>query len=188
MPRMDEDWDSCTCHLVSYRIDIFYLLDGSSKSTRIITYFQAREHEKWLTIFFTRYFSSPSVCHKNLRFCWKLLWTIIYSLELEKLIITFFRKKWKNVNLLQPIYIKKYIDIHWYIQHLYIYINISIYRTQYIDILNTIYWYFQYIDTSLPSLAVPSCKYSFRLRKFLHLEKFRRNYGKSRWKNSNKNL
>ncbi len=83
-------------HLVSHRIDIFYLLDGTSKLTRIITYFQTRKHEKVITIFITRYFPSPSVCHKNLKFCWKLLQTIIYSLELEKLIITFFQGKKMN--------------------------------------------------------------------------------------------
>ncbi len=84
---------SCTCHLISHRIDIFYLLDGLSKLTRIITYFQTHEHEKLMTTFFTGYFPFPSFCHKNLRFRWKLLWTIIYSLELEKLIITFFGRK-----------------------------------------------------------------------------------------------
>ncbi len=119
--------------MVSHRIAIFYLLDGLSKLTRIITYFQTGEHEKLITTFFSAYFPSPSVCHKNLRFYLKLLRTIIYSQELKKLIITFFQeKKWKNVNLLQLIYIEKYIDIHRYIVHLYIYI--SIYRTQYIDI------------------------------------------------------
>ncbi len=116
-------------------------LDSSSKMTRIITYFQISKHEKLITTFFTWYFPSPSICHENLRFRWKLLQTIIYSLKLEKLIITFFReKKWKHVNLLQPIYIEKYIDIHGYIVHLYIDINISIYR------------YFQYTAISLPSL------------------------------------
>ncbi len=43
--------------------------------------------------FFPGYFPSPSVCHKNSRFYWKLLCAIIHSLELEKLIITFFKKK-----------------------------------------------------------------------------------------------
>ncbi len=84
---------SRTCNLVSYQIDIFYRLDSLSKLTQIITYFQTREHEKLITTFFTGYFPSPSVSHKNLRFCWKLLRIIIYSLELEKLIITFFREK-----------------------------------------------------------------------------------------------
>ncbi len=41
------------------------------------------------------------------------------------------------MNLLQPIYIEKYIDIHRYIAHLYIDINISIHQTQYIDISDT---------------------------------------------------
>ncbi len=93
MLRMGEDWESCTCHLVSHPIDIFYLLDGSSKLTRIITYFPICEHEKLRTTFFTRYFPFPSFYHKNLRFYLKLLRTIIYSLELEKLIITFFQEK-----------------------------------------------------------------------------------------------
>ncbi len=68
-------------HLVSHRIDIFYLLDSLSKLTRIITYLQTREHEKLITTFFTGYFPSTSICHKKLRFCWKLLWTIIYSVK-----------------------------------------------------------------------------------------------------------
>ncbi len=106
-------------------------LDGSLKLTHIITYFQTREHEKLITTFFSGYFPYPFVCHKNLRFCLKLLGTIIYSLELEKFIITFFQeKKWKNVNLLQPVY----IDIHRHIVHLYIDINIWMYPMQYIDI------------------------------------------------------
>ncbi len=43
--------------------------------------------------FFIGYFPSPSVCHKSLMFCWKLLRTINYSLKQEKLIITFFQEK-----------------------------------------------------------------------------------------------
>ncbi len=106
--------------------------------TRIITYVQTHEHEKLTTTFFTEYFPSPSVCHKN-----KILLKIIANhylfFELEKLIITFFSgKKMKNVNLLQPKYIEKYIDIHRYIVHLYI------------DISNAIYRYFRYI------VAIPS--------------------------------
>ncbi len=129
MLRTGENWKSCTCHLVSHRINIFYLLDHFSKLTRIIPFFQTRENEKLITTFFIEYFPSPSVCHKNLRFCWKLLRTIIYSLELEKLIISCFSggKKWKNVNLLQLIYRK----VNRY--------------TPYIDILNAIYRYFRYI-------------------------------------------
>ncbi len=53
----------------------------SLKLTRIITYFQTCDHEKLTTTFFTTYFPSPSVCHKNLRFCWKLLGTIISILS-----------------------------------------------------------------------------------------------------------
>ncbi len=98
MLRMGENWESGACHLGSHRIDIFYLLDGLSKLTRIITYFQTHEHEKLITTFFTRYFPSLSVCHKNWRVCWKLLWTIIYPIELEKLIITCFHKKKKKKN------------------------------------------------------------------------------------------
>ncbi len=106
--------------MVSHRIDIFYLLDSSSKLTRIISYFQTRGHEKLITTFFTRYFPSPSICHENLRFCWKLLRTIIYFLELEKLIITFFRKKMKKCEFVN-------IDIYWKIYR-YIERNISIYH------------------------------------------------------------
>ncbi len=36
MLRTDEDWEGCTCHLVSHRIDIFYLLDDLSKLTQVI--------------------------------------------------------------------------------------------------------------------------------------------------------
>ncbi len=76
-------------------------------------YFQTHEHEKLTTTFFTEYFPSRSVCYKNLRFCWKLLRTIICPLELQKLIITFFQEKnEKNVNLLQPLYISKNISIY----------------------------------------------------------------------------
>ncbi len=52
----------------------------------------------------------------------------------------------KNVNLLQPIYIKKYIDIHRYTVHLYI--DISIYRTciyRYIEHNISIFPIYQYI-------------------------------------------
>ncbi len=69
MLRTGKDWESCTCHLVSHRIDIFYLLDGLSKLTQIITYFRTREHEKLITNFFTGYFPSPFVCYKNSGFC-----------------------------------------------------------------------------------------------------------------------
>ncbi len=65
-------------HQVSHRIDVFYLLDGSSELTRIITYYWTHRHEKLITTSFTGYFPSPSVCHKNLRFCWKLLQSIIF--------------------------------------------------------------------------------------------------------------
>ncbi len=126
---------------MSHRIDIFYLLDSLLKLTWIITYFQTCEHEKLITTFFTRYFPSLSVCHKHLRFCWKLLQTIYLLSRTGKINYHFFSgKKWKNVNLLQPIYIEKYINTHRYIVHLYI------------DISNAIYRYFQYIDISLPSL------------------------------------
>ncbi len=64
---------------------------GLSKLTQIITY--------------------SSICHKNLRFCWKLLRTIIYSLELEKLIITFFRKKFLKMWICYNRYISKNISI-----------------------------------------------------------------------------
>ncbi len=78
-------------HVIWYRIElIFSICWMVHQLTRIITYFQTCEQEKLITTFSTWYFPSPSVCHKNLRFYWKLLWTIIYSLELE----------WKNVNLL----------------------------------------------------------------------------------------
>ncbi len=93
--------------------------------TQIITYFQTREHEKLIITFFTRCFPSPSVCHKNLRFCWKLLRTIIYSLELEKLTITFFQEKMKKCEFL-PIDISKNISI--YADISYTYIPIQIYR------------------------------------------------------------
>ncbi len=65
MLGMGENWESCTCHLVSPRIDIFYLLDSSSKFTQIITYFRKQKHEKLITTFFTRCFPSPSVRRKN---------------------------------------------------------------------------------------------------------------------------
>ncbi len=61
-----------------------------------------------LTTFFTGYFLSPSVCHKNLRFCWKLLRTNIYYLELEKLIIdisqSFSKKLCKHENWVKDLY------------------------------------------------------------------------------------
>ncbi len=79
-----------------------YLLDGLSKLTRITTYFQTCKHEKLITTFFTRYFPSPSVCHKNITFCWKLLQTVIFSLELEILIIPFFRER--KIYQYTPIY------------------------------------------------------------------------------------
>ncbi len=139
--RMGEDWESCICHLMSHWINICYLLDGLSKLMRIITYFQTREHEKLITTFFIGYFPSPFVCHKNLRFYWKLLWTIIYSLKLEKLKITFFSRKKKEKmwicymdtywNIYQYISIYR-TPIHPYIVHLYIdilYTYTSIYRT-----------------------------------------------------------
>ncbi len=77
----------------------FYLRKG-------LNLFQTRQHEKLITTFFNGYFPSPSVYHKNLRFCWRLLRTIMYSLELEKLIITFFRKKMKKYEVVT-------IDIYW---------------------------------------------------------------------------
>ncbi len=133
MLRTGEDWESWTCHLASHRINIFYPLNGSLKLIRIVTHFQTREHEKLITTFFTGYFPSPSACHKNLRFCWKLLRTIIYPLEMEKLIITFFRKKCEFVTT--DIYRK-------------IYRYTLIYTTP-IYLSNAIYWY---IDISVPSL------------------------------------
>ncbi len=89
---------------MSYRIDIFYLLDSSSKLTQIITYFQTHEHLKLINPFFTGYFPSPSVCHKNFRFYWKLL--RIYSHKLEKLIITFFTyfQTHENLKLMTPFF------------------------------------------------------------------------------------
>ncbi len=79
--------------------------------------FKIREHEKLITTFFTGYFTSPFVCHKNLRFCWKLWQTITYSLELEKLIITFFKKKMQKCEFVTT-------DIYWKI-----YRYTPIYRT-----------------------------------------------------------
>ncbi len=102
-------------------------LDSSSKLTRIITYFQTREYEKLITTFFIEYFPSPSICHKTLRFSWKLLRTIIHSLELEKLIINFFMKKSEFVT------IDIYRKIYWYTMiyrtpiYRYIESNISIF-------------------------------------------------------------
>ncbi len=132
-------------------------MDGSSKLTRIIIYFQIRGHGKLITTFFTGYFLSPSVCRKNLKFCWKLLWTIIYFLELEKLIIVFFfRKKLKKCEFVTS---EIYIDIHRYIVHIYIDISNAIYQYfWYIDIPLP-YRYFRYIDIPLPSLPTvqPLC-------------------------------
>ncbi len=64
----------------------FYLRKGLNQFSNTRTW-------KINNYFFTRYFPSTSVCHTNSRFCWKLLRTIIHSLDLEKLIITFFQEK-----------------------------------------------------------------------------------------------
>ncbi len=140
---MGEDWEGCTCHLVSHRIDIFYLLNSWSRLTLIITYFQTCEHEKWITTFFSGYFPSPSICHKNFRFCWKLLWSIIYFLKLEKLRITFFQGKVEKCEFVTT-------DIYRYTTDIS-YTYVSIYLTQYIDIFDI------YIDISLPSLILSIC-------------------------------
>ncbi len=122
--------------------DYFFLNKHPSSTKHFLHQWQflSQKRTKGFENKITGNFPSPSVCHKNLRFYWKLLRIIIYSLELEKLIITFFRKKMKNKNLLHPIYIEKYINIHRYIVNLHI--NIS----------NIIYWYFRYINILLPSL------------------------------------
>ncbi len=87
-----------------------------------------------ITAFFTGYFPSPSICHKNLRFCWKSLQTIICSLKHEKLIISFFRKKNEKMRFCYNWYLSKNISIYTDISYTYI------------DISNTIYRYFRYID------------------------------------------
>ncbi len=77
--------------------------------------------------FFHQYFPSPSVCHKNLRFCWELLRTIIYSFELEKLIILFLGKKMKKCKfVLTDIYRKIYRYTLIYRTPIYRYINCNI--------------------------------------------------------------
>ncbi len=132
--------------LVSWCLDknVNQVSDGSSKLTLIINCFQTREHEKLITTFFTGYFPSPPVCYKNSNLCWKLLWTIICSLELEKLIIIYFKKKMKKCEFVTTdTYISKYTDIS------YTYISIS----------NAIYRYFQNIDISLSIDPPKSPKY-----------------------------
>ncbi len=91
---------------------------------------------------FIGYFPSPSVCHKNVRFCRKLLYTSIYSLKLAKLIFFFQQKKWKREFVITDIYQKIY-------RYTPIYLT-PIYRYKFIDISNTKYWYFRYIDIILP--------------------------------------
>ncbi len=85
--------------------------------TKYYPFSNTQTWKKLITTFFTGYFPSPSICHKNLKFCWKLLRTIIYSLELEKLIITFFRKKMEKCEFVTA-------DIYWKI-----YSYTPIYRT-----------------------------------------------------------
>ncbi len=65
MLRMGEDWESCVCHLVSHRIDIFYQSDGSSKLTRIITYFQTSELEKLIITFLQEKNEKMCTCYNR---------------------------------------------------------------------------------------------------------------------------
>ncbi len=101
-----------------------------------------RDHLNPHLTFLTRYFLSPSVCHKNSRFCWKLLRTFIYSLELEKSIITFFQEKHEKSEFITTDIYRK---IYWYTP---IY-RTPIYRYKYIERNTSIFWY---IDISVPSL------------------------------------
>ncbi len=117
------EWRLGELHMPSGVTSNWYFLSGRFVKTDTNHYLFSNTWTWKINI--TGYLPSLSVCHKNLRFCWKLLWTIMYSLELEKLIIIFFRKKMKNVNLLQPIYIKKYIYIHRYKRNILIF---SLYR------------------------------------------------------------
>ncbi len=70
--------------------------------------------------------------------------------------LTFSKNICKYKQMLQTIYIDKYIDTNRYILYFYIVINISLYRPQYIDI-------------SLPSLI---CKMFFTNEIWFHLEGF----------------
>ncbi len=98
----------CTCHLVSHCIDIFYLLDGSSKLTRIITYFQNMITRKINNHFFYWILSISIHLLQKLKVLMKIIANHDLFSRTGKINNHLFSgKKWKNMNWLQPIYIQK---------------------------------------------------------------------------------